>query len=96
LLLILVNNNEVIVLDIRPEKEFLSGHLPNAINIPPNEIIKRINKLDNTKTMVAYCRGPYCLYSQNAVKLLQEYGFKAKRLESGFPEWKTKNYPIYY
>ena len=46
--------------------------------------------------MVAYCRGPYCLYSQNAVKLLQQYGFKAKILESGFPEWKTKNYPIYY
>jgi rhodanese-related sulfurtransferase/DNA-binding transcriptional ArsR family regulator len=84
---------EVTVLDIRPEEEFAAGHLPNAINIPPDEVVQRISELDNTQTIVAYCRGPYCLFSYNAVKLLQEKGYTAQRLEEGYPEWQAAGYP---
>ncbi len=90
-----INHNEVVILDVRPEKEFLSGHLPNAINIPPDEIAKHIKTLSNKKMIVAYCRGDYCLYSYKAVKLLLENGFNAKQLENGFPEWKAKGYPFH-
>lgn len=85
---------EVTVLDIRPEKEFAAGHLPNAINIPPDEVAQRIGELDRCQTIVAYCRGPYCLLSYDAVKLLQEKGFNAQRLEDGFPEWQAAGHPI--
>lgn len=84
---------EVTVLDIRPEKEFAAGHLPNAINIPPDQIEQRIEQLDDTQKIVAYCRGPYCLFSYDAVKQLQEKGFDAQRLENGFPEWQAAGYP---
>lgn len=84
---------EVTVLDIRPEEEFAAGHLPNAINIPPDEVTQRIGELDNKKMIVAYCRGPYCLFSYDAVKLLKEYGYSAQRLEEGYPEWQAAGYP---
>ncbi len=87
-------NGEVTVLDIRPEQEFAAGHLPDAINIPPDQIAQRIKKLDSNQTVVAYCRGPYCLYSYDAVNLLREKGFEAQRLEDGFPEWQAAGYPV--
>jgi len=87
-------NGEVTVLDIRPEKEFSAGHLPDAINIPPDQIAQRIKKLDSNQTVVAYCRGPYCLYSYDAVILLREKGFEAQRLEDGFPEWQAAGFPV--
>ena len=80
--------------DIRPEKEFHAGHLPNAINVPPNELLQRISNIESDKDIVAYCRGPYCLFSYNAVEALREKGFKAQRLEDGFPEWKAAGYPV--
>lgn len=87
-------HSEVTVLDIRPAKEFAAGHLPNAINIPPDEVAARINALDDTQLIVAYCRGPYCLYSYDAVKLLREKGYQAQRLATGFPEWQATGYPV--
>ncbi len=87
-------HGEVTVLDVRPEREFAAGHLPDAINIPPDEIAERIKKLDSNQTVVAYCRGPYCLYSHDAVKLLREKGFEAQRLEDGFPEWQAAGFPV--
>ena len=91
-------HGEVTVLDIRPQKEYASGHLPNAINIPPDEVAQRIAELDSiidsNKTIVAYCRGPYCLYSHDAVKLLREKGFMAQRMRNGFPEWQAAGYPV--
>ncbi len=84
---------DVIVWDIRPEKEFAAGHLPNAINIPPNEVAQRINELDSHTSIVAYCRGPYCLFSYDAIKLLQEKGYNARRLQDGYPEWQAAGYP---
>lgn len=86
-------NGEVIVLDVRPEKEYQQGHIPNAVNIPPEDLSKRLSELDNNKTIVAYCRGPYCLFSFDAVEALQKTGVKAHRLVDGFPEWKAAGYP---
>lgn len=86
-------NGEVIVLDVRPEKEYKQGHIPNAVNIPPEDLSKRLSELDNNKTIVAYCRGPYCLFSFDAVEALQKTGVKAHRLVDGFPEWKAAGYP---
>lgn len=95
-LLARAQNGEVTVLDIRPEREFAAGHLPDAINIPPDQVAQRIEKLDCNQTVVAYCRGPYCLYSYDAVKLLRERGYEAQRLEDGFPQWKAAGFPVQY
>lgn len=93
-LLARAQNGEVTVLDIRPEREFAAGHLPDAINIPPDQVAQRIEKLDCNQTVVAYCRGPYCLYSYDAVKLLRERGYEAQRLEDGFPQWQAAGFPV--
>lgn len=93
-LLARTQSGEVTVLGIRPEQEFAAGHLPDAINIPPDQVAQRIEKLDCNQTVVAYCRGPYCLYSYDAVKLLRERGYEAQRLEDGFPEWQAAGFPV--
>lgn len=86
--------DDVVVLDIRPEKEFAAGHLPGAINVPPEQIEDRIKALSSGQTIVAYCRGPYCLYSYDAMQALREQGFTARRLEDGFPEWQAAGLPV--
>jgi rhodanese-related sulfurtransferase/DNA-binding transcriptional ArsR family regulator len=84
----------VTVLDVRPAKEFAAGHLPGAINVPVEDLSKRLRKLPKGREVIAYCRGPYCLLSVDAVALLRTKGFKARRLEDGFPEWKASGLPI--
>ena len=86
-------HNEVTVLDIRPVEEFNAGHIPNAINIPPDEITKRIKQINNNKDIVAYCRGPYCLFAYDAIQELRKNGFNAQRLKNGYPEWKAAGHP---
>jgi rhodanese-related sulfurtransferase/DNA-binding transcriptional ArsR family regulator len=82
------------VLDVRPEDEFALGHLPGAINIPLGELEKKLADLDPDQEIVAYCRGPYCVLSYEAVAALRERGFKARRLEDGLPEWRAAGLPI--
>jgi len=84
----------VTVLDVRPAKEFAAGHLPGAINVPVENLGKRLRKLPKGREVIAYCRGPYCLLSVDAVALLRKKGFKARRLEDGFPEWKASGLPV--
>ena len=84
----------VIVLDVRPEDEFALGHLQGAINIPLGELEKRFAGLDPSQQIVAYCRGPYCVLSYEAIAALRAKGFKARRLEDGFPEWRAAGLPI--
>ena len=79
----------VTVLDVRPADEFALGHLPGAVNIPQQQLDARLAELDPAQEIVAYCRGAYCVLSYEAVALLRERGFKARRLEDGFPEWRT-------
>jgi rhodanese-related sulfurtransferase/DNA-binding transcriptional ArsR family regulator len=84
----------VTVLDVRPAEEFAAGHLPGALNIPIHELEKRLSELPKRKEIVAYCRGPYCLMSYDAVQLLRTKGLKARRLEAGLPEWRSAGFPI--
>ena len=82
------------VLDVRPEDEFASGHLPNALNIPLSQLERRLAELPPDQEIVAYCRGPYCVLSYEAVASLRARGFKARRLEDGLPEWRAAGLPI--
>lgn len=84
----------VTVLDVRPPEEFAAGHVPGAINIPLNELPKRLREFQRDREIVAYCRGPFCILAFEAVAQLRAKGFKARRLEDGFPEWKNANLPI--
>src|SRR5262249_27236510 len=81
------------VLDVRPEDEFAGGHLPNALSIPLSQLERRLSELPPDQEIVAYCRGPWCVLSFEAVALLRERGYRARRLEDGFPEWKTAGLP---
>jgi rhodanese-related sulfurtransferase/DNA-binding transcriptional ArsR family regulator len=85
---------EVIVLDVRPEDEFALGHLPGAISIPLRNLEKRLAEFDPTREIIAYCRGPYCVLSYEAVAVLRARGFKARRLEDGLPEWRAAGLPV--
>jgi rhodanese-related sulfurtransferase/DNA-binding transcriptional ArsR family regulator len=84
----------VTVLDVRPSEEFAASHLPGAVNIPIHELEKRLGELPKRKEVVAYCRGPYCLMSYDAVQLLRKKGLKARRLEAGLPEWRLAGLPV--
>jgi rhodanese-related sulfurtransferase/biotin operon repressor len=84
----------VTVLDVRPAEEYAAGHLPGAINIPLDQLEARLGKLPRRREVVAYCRGPYCLMSFEAVEKLRKRGLKARRLEEGFPEWRAAGLPV--
>jgi ArsR family transcriptional regulator len=84
----------VTVLDVRPVDEFALGHLPGAINIPLGDLKKRLAELDPEQEIVAYCRGPYCVLSYEAVAMLRARGFKVRRLEDGLPEWRAAGLPV--
>jgi ArsR family transcriptional regulator len=84
----------VTVLDVRPEDEFALGHLPGAVNIPLRALELRLSELDPAQEIVAYCRGPYCVLSYEAVAALRPRGFKVRRLEDGFPEWRAAGLPV--
>ena len=84
----------VTVLDVRPAEEYAAGHLPGAINIPVDQLKGRLAKLPRGKEVVAYCRGPYCLMSFEAVEALRKRGLRARRLKDGFPEWRAAGLPV--
>jgi rhodanese-related sulfurtransferase/DNA-binding transcriptional ArsR family regulator len=84
----------VTILDVRPPEEYAAGHLPGAINIPLPDVAKRAKELPANREVVAYCRGPYCLMSFEAVALLRKKGRKARRLQDGYPEWKLLGLPV--
>lgn len=83
----------VTILDVRPADEFAQGHVPHALNIPLNDLSARLSDLDPKQEVVAYCRSTYCVLSFEAVATLRKRGFKARRLEEGFPEWKAAGLP---
>ena len=84
----------VTVLDVRPEDEFALGHLPGALNIPLRQLQARLSEMDPKQEIVAYCRGPYCVLSYEAVAQLRARGFEARRLEDGLPEWRAAGLPV--
>jgi rhodanese-related sulfurtransferase/DNA-binding transcriptional ArsR family regulator len=91
-----MRSKNVVILDVRPETEFESGHIRGAINIPIEELAARIKKLQKNKEYVAYCRGPFCVFADEAVAALNKKGFTAKRLNEGFPDWALKGLPVSY
>lgn len=84
----------VTLLDVRPQDEFALGHLPGARNIPLAELERRLAELPPEQEVVAYCRGPYCVFSVEAVAALRQRGYNARRLEDGYPEWKAAGLPV--
>ncbi len=89
-----LREGSVVLLDVRPEDEYGLGHLPGALNIPLRQLERRLSELPRDHDIVAYCRGPYCVLSFEAVAALRTHGFNVRRLEKGFPEWKAAGLPI--
>lgn len=84
----------VTVLDVRPEEEYAAGHIPGAINVPIEKLESVLARLPKRKEVIAYCRGPYCLMSFEAVEKLRKRGLRARRLENGLPEWRAAGLPV--
>ncbi|HET7519662.1 MAG TPA: metalloregulator ArsR/SmtB family transcription factor, partial [Actinomycetes bacterium] len=84
-----LQDDDLVVLDVRPAAEYAAGHLPGAVSIPVGELRRRLAELPGDREVVAYCRGPYCAFAHEAVELLREEGFAARRLEDGLPEWQA-------
>lgn len=82
-----LRSGQAILIDVRPREEYVAGHLPGALSIPLEELASRLKELRKTREVVAYCRGPYCMLSADAVRLLARRGYRARRLEDGVLEW---------
>lgn len=89
-----VRAGEVIVLDVRPSEEYAAGHIPGAVSVPISELKSRLKELPQGKEIVAYCRGPYCIMSIEAVELLRKRGYRALRMEQGVLDWRARGWRI--
>jgi rhodanese-related sulfurtransferase/DNA-binding transcriptional ArsR family regulator len=89
-----IRRGEVTVVDVRPAAEYEAGHVEGARSLPINELRRRLDSLPRDGELVAYCRGPYCVFADDAVRLLRRQRFEARRLEDGFPEWKAAGLPV--
>lgn len=86
----MVKNENVLLMDVRPSVEFGFGHITGAISIPMNELMAQLKNISIDKEIIAYCRGPFCVLADEAVKILSELGYNIRRLDEGYPEWKMK------
>lgn len=93
-LLLRLRQGDVVVLDVRPQPEYEAGHIPGALSVPLSDVKSRLREVPQGSEIVAYCRGPYCLYADEAVRLLTDEGRLATRLKDGFPEWKAAGLPV--
>ncbi len=89
-----VKSGAVTVLDVRPAQEYRAGHIPGAISIPVDELANRLKELPKHRTIVAYCRGPYCVMAVDAVTLLRKRGFTAERMEHGVADWRARGWRV--
>lgn len=89
-----LQNDEVFLIDVRPEEEFILGHIQKAVSIPHRQLKERMQELPTDREIVAYCRGPLCLMADEAVSLMKKEGLNAQRLESGFSDWLAENKPV--
>lgn len=85
---------QVLVLDVRPEAEYAAGHIPGAVNVPHDQLAARLAELPVNAEIVAYCRGRYCVFAPDAVRLLRAHGYVAWPLEGGLPDWRLSGRPI--
>ena len=89
-----LGTGDIVVLDVRPELEYVAGHLPGAIHIPLEELAERLSELPIDREIVAYCRGQYCVLAHDAVRLLADHGLRAKRATDGVLEWRVVGVPV--
>jgi rhodanese-related sulfurtransferase len=89
-----LRDGDVVVLDVRPEPEYRAGHLTGAVSLPAAELSRRLREVPKNHDVVAYCRGPYCVYADDAVRALRRRGYRAARLEDGYPEWVAAGLPV--
>ena len=89
-----LRTGDVVVLDVRPAAEYAAGHIRGAVSVPIGDLRARLDDIDSSARVVAYCRGPYCVYADEAVRLLTAAGRDAARLEDGFPEWAAARLPV--
>jgi len=88
------DEEDLVVLDVRPEEEYRAGHLPGAVSVPVRELRRRLREIPRDREIVAYCRGPFCAFAHEAVDVLRRKGFNARRLEDGLPEWAAAGLPV--
>lgn len=88
------SDNGVVVLDVRPAREFEAGHIAGARSLPVAELLKRLREIPPNHDVIAYCRGPYCIFADEAVAALRARGYSARRMRDGFPDWKARGFPI--
>ena len=89
-----LSRGEVVALDVRPEVEYLAGHIAGARSAPLDELAARVSELQGQGEVIAYCRGPYCVYADDAVRIMRNRGLQARRLDVGFPEWRRAGLPV--
>lgn len=89
-----LRDGDVVVLDVRPEPEFAAGHIAGAVSVPVEQLTRRLRGVPKDRDVVAYCRGPYCVYADDAVRTLTRRGYRAARLEDGYPEWAAAGLPV--
>ena len=89
-----LSNGNVVVLDVRPEEEYRAGHIPGALSVPVDTLEAALQTLPRDREIVAYCRGPYCVFSDEAVALLRSHGYRASRLRQGLPDWRAAGMPV--
>lgn len=87
-------DGRVVLLDVRPAAEFAAGHIAGARSVPPDDLADAVARLPKRVNVVAYCRGPYCVYADDAVRLLRARGVRARRLDVGFPDWRRAGLPV--
>lgn len=90
----LMRDGDVTVIDVRPRDEYEAGHIPGALSIPLADLRGRLAQLPKSREVIAYCRGPYCVYSLEAVKLLRKHGYRARRAREGLPQWRASKLPV--
>ena len=90
----LCRDGDVVLLDVRPEEEYRAGHIPGARSVPVEKLEVFLKELPTDKEVIAYCRGPYCVFSDEAVNLLRQRGYKARRYERGLPDWRATGLPV--
>ena len=89
-----LRGDDLVVVDVRPAVEFRAGHIAGARSVPVNELRRNLRALPNGADVVAYCRGPYCVFADDAVRDLRRRGYRARRLVDGYPEWKRAGLPV--
>jgi rhodanese-related sulfurtransferase len=89
-----LSNGNVVVLDVRPKTEYQAGHIPEALSVPVDTLEAALQTLPRDREIVAYCRGPYCVFSDEAVALLRSRGYRARRLGQGLPDWRAAGMPV--